>query len=159
MPVLRESQSDGLIIDLRSLRGYIIQAQHIREKQPEAQRGYMTYQRPHSSQGKWQTQKEAEPQSRDPRSAFKSQYLPCLLVTGAKNITSWSRRFFHCEVLAAWHTRSSTNVIPFLSYWDSWALLESTGGQDLSLRDLFTVNIKIGVDGRECVQGEDSRCV
>lgn len=38
----------------RSPRGHLIQAFHIKEKTLKAQRGFMTYPRPHNPQGKWQ---------------------------------------------------------------------------------------------------------
>ena len=36
------------------------------------------------------------------------------------------------------------------SYWDVLASLDSSGGQDLSWRDLFTESIKNRMDARKC---------
>lgn len=55
--------------------------------------------------------------------------------------------------MGAWHTVEPLKSIgPFVPpQWDSSALLHSSGGQDLRLRDLFTEGIKIRTDGRKFV--------
>lgn len=113
----------------------------------------MTYPRPHSSWGKQQSQREAEWQSRDPRMHLTLDTYHTCFWPWAKDVMFWRPSFFICEAVGTWHMVDSLRIsVPFPpSYWDFLASLESNGGQDLSLRDLFTECIKIRKDGRERV--------